>query len=71
LPKDAAGNFNPEQEKSDVVQDLLAFLAEKMLEMNKPKAAGDQRLPGLAGGLPGRESRGPHTENQAAGLLRP
>jgi hypothetical protein len=37
LPKDAAANFIPEQEKSDVVHDLLAFLAERMLEMNKQK----------------------------------
>ncbi|TFH48507.1 MAG: hypothetical protein E4G89_06180 [Methanothrix sp.] len=37
LPKDAAGIFIAEQEKSDVVHDLLAFLAEKMLEMNKEK----------------------------------
>lgn len=36
LPKDAQGNFLPE-EKSDVVHDLLAFLAEQMLEMNKAK----------------------------------
>jgi len=37
LPKDEAGNFISEQEKSDVVHDLLAFLAEKMLAMNKQK----------------------------------
>ena len=37
LPKDDAGNFISEQEKSDVVHDLLAFLAERMLEMNKQK----------------------------------
>ena len=37
LPKDEAGNFIAEQEKSDVVHDLLAFLAERMLEMNKQK----------------------------------
>jgi UDP-glucose 6-dehydrogenase len=37
LPKDVAGNFIAEQEKSDVVHDLLAFLAERMLEMNKQK----------------------------------
>jgi type I restriction-modification system DNA methylase subunit len=37
LPKDAAGNFIAERERSDVVHDLLAFLAEKMLEMNKQK----------------------------------
>ena len=37
LPKDAAGNFIADQEKSDVVHDLLAFLAERMLEMNKEK----------------------------------
>jgi hypothetical protein len=39
LPKDAQGNFIAEQEKSDVVHDLLAFLAEQMLEMNKQKLA--------------------------------
>ncbi len=37
LPKDEAGNFIASQEKSDVVHDLLAFLAERMLEMNKQK----------------------------------
>jgi len=37
LPKDAAGNFIAGQEKSDVVHDLLAFLAEKMLEANMQK----------------------------------
>jgi len=37
LPKDAEGNFITAQEKSDVVHDLLAFLAEQMLEMNKLK----------------------------------
>jgi hypothetical protein len=31
LPKDEAGNFITEQEKSGVVHDLLAFLAERML----------------------------------------
>ena len=39
LPKDATGNFITDQEKSDVVHDLLAFLAERMLEMNKQKQA--------------------------------
>ena len=37
LPKDAAGNFISEHEKSDVVHDFLVFLAEQMLEMNKEK----------------------------------
>ncbi|MEI6102717.1 MAG: hypothetical protein WCP70_02125 [Methanothrix sp.] len=37
LPKDEAGNFIAEQERSDLVHDLLAFLAERMLEMNKEK----------------------------------
>jgi hypothetical protein len=37
LPKDEAGNFIADQEKSDVVYDLLAFLAERMLKMNKQK----------------------------------
>jgi hypothetical protein len=35
LPKDEAGSFIAEQERSDVVHDLLAFLAERMLEMNR------------------------------------
>jgi hypothetical protein len=39
LPKDGEGNFIADQEKSDVVHDLLAFLAERMLEMNKQKQA--------------------------------
>lgn len=37
LPKDAECQFITEQEKSDVVHDLLAFLAEQMLYMNKRK----------------------------------
>jgi len=49
LPKDAAGNFVVEQERSDVVHDLLAFLAERMLEMNKQKLARRSGFPGLEG----------------------
>ena len=37
LSKDKEGNFITEKEKSDVVHDLLAFLAERMIEMNKEK----------------------------------
>lgn len=37
LPKDKSGNAIIEKEKSDVVHDLLAFLAEQMIEMNKQK----------------------------------
>ena len=37
LPKDEAGNFIASQERSDVVHDLPAFLAERMQEMNKEK----------------------------------
>jgi hypothetical protein len=48
LPKDAAGNFIAEQEKSDVVHDLLAFLADLMLEMNKEK---QQEIKGFLGWL--------------------
>ena len=48
LPKDAAGNFIPDQEKSDVVHDLRAFLAERMLEMNKQK---QQEIKGFLGWL--------------------
>ncbi len=37
LPKDKDGNFITKNEKSDVVHDFLAFLAEQMIEMNKDK----------------------------------
>jgi hypothetical protein len=50
LPKDAQSNFAADQEKSDVVHDLLAFLAERMLEMNKQK---HQEIRGFLGWLEG------------------
>jgi len=50
LPKDAAGNFIADQEKSDVMHDLLAFLAERMLEMNKQK---QQEIKGFLSWLEG------------------
>jgi hypothetical protein len=50
LPKDEAGNLIESQEKSDVVYDLLAFLAERMLEMNKQK---QQEIKGFRGWLEG------------------
>jgi hypothetical protein len=50
LPIDKAGNFIAEQEKSDAVHDLLAFLAERMLEMNKHK---QQEIKGFLGWLEG------------------
>jgi len=50
LPKDSEGNFIPEQERSNVVHDLLAFLAERMLEMNKEK---QQEIKGFLGWLEG------------------
>lgn len=37
LPKDRNGNFILAKEKSDVVHDILAYLAEQMIEMNKKK----------------------------------
>jgi hypothetical protein len=37
LPKDDAGEFVAEGERSDVVHDLLAHLAEEMIRMNKEK----------------------------------
>ena len=37
LPKDKEHNFITEKEKSDVIHDFLAFLAEQMIEMNKKK----------------------------------
>ena len=39
IPKSAEGNLATEQEKSDVVHDYLAYLAEQLLEMNKEKEA--------------------------------
>lgn len=45
---------------SDEVHDLLAFLAERVLEMNIAEANGGQGLPGLAGELPGGQGGGPH-----------
>jgi len=50
LPKDGEGNFIAGQEKSDAVHDLLAFLAEKMLEMNKEK---QKEIKGFLGWLEG------------------
>ena len=50
LPKDEAGNFIADREKSDVVHDLLAFLAERMLEINKQK---QQEIKGFLGWLEG------------------
>ncbi|MCK9565520.1 MAG: hypothetical protein M0Q43_05665 [Methanothrix sp.] len=50
LPKDGEGNFIADQEKSDVVHDLLAFLAERMLEMNKQKQT---EIKGFLGWLEG------------------
>ena len=48
LPKDETGNFIAEQEKSDIVHDLLAFLA--VLKKNKKLLAVDpaRREPGEA-----------------------
>jgi len=39
LPRDKEGNFVTEKEKSDVVHDFLAYLAEQIIEMNKKKQA--------------------------------
>lgn len=50
LPQDEAGGFIAERERSDVVHDLLAFLSEKMLEMNKEK---QQEIRGFLGWLEG------------------
>ena len=50
MPKDGEGNFIGEREQSDVVHDLLAFLAERMLEMNKQKQT---EIKGFLGWLEG------------------
>jgi len=50
LPQDESGNFIAGRERSDVVHDLLAFLAERMLEMNKEK---QQEIKGFLGWLEG------------------
>jgi hypothetical protein len=53
LPKDVEGNFlafkpgaTGAEEKSDVVHDFLAFLAEQMIEMKKQKRGGMKRFLG-------------------------
>ena len=50
LPKDREGNFIPSQERSDVVHDFMARLAEKMQEMNKEK---QKEIKGFLGWLEG------------------
>jgi hypothetical protein len=50
LPKDPQRNFIADQEKSDSVHDLLAFLAERMRKMNKQK---QQEIRGFLGWLEG------------------
>jgi len=37
LPKDKKGNFLTEKEESDVIHDILAFLSDRMVELNKLK----------------------------------
>ena len=70
LPEDEAGNFIASQEKSDLVHDLLAFLAKRMLEMNPAEANRVQGLPGLAEELHGGQGGGPYAQDKAAWLLR-
>jgi hypothetical protein len=50
LPRTKRAIFISSQEKSDVVHDLLAFLAEKMVDMNKEK---QQEIKGFLGWLEG------------------
>ena len=44
LPKDEAGSFIASQERSDVVHDLLAYLAKKMQEMNPARSKFEKQL---------------------------
>lgn len=44
-------------EQSDVVHDLLAFLAEQMIELNKPEAGQGPGVLGLAGGRVASQAR--------------
>jgi hypothetical protein len=64
LPKDAAGNFITEQEKSYVVHDLLAFPAKRMLAVNKQK---QQEINGFLGwreGYVGGKGGRSHAQDQ-------
>jgi hypothetical protein len=70
LPKDEAGNFIVSQEKSGVVHDLLAFLAERMLEMNKKKQTEVKGFLGWLESYVGAKGGGPHAQDEAAELLR-
>ena len=70
LPKDEAGNFIAEQERSDVVHDLLAFLAERMLEMNKQKQKEIKGFLGWLEGFVGAKVEDLTAQDKAAELLR-
>jgi len=50
LPKDAAGNFIAEQGRSDVIHDLLAFLAERA---GDEQAKASREIKGFLGWLEG------------------
>jgi type I restriction-modification system DNA methylase subunit len=50
LPKDEEGEFIAEAERSDIVHDLLAYLAEEMIRMNKEK---QEEIRGFLGWLEG------------------
>ena len=66
LPKDEAGNFIAERERSDVVHDLLAFLAERMLEMNKTKLKEIKGFLGWLEGYLGIIGGGPHAQDRSS-----
>ncbi len=62
-PKDEAGNLIASQEKLDLLPDLLAFLVERVLEMDPAEANGGQGLPGE---LPGGQGGGPHAQDRSS-----
>ncbi len=70
LPKDVAGNFIASQEKSDVVHVLLAFLAERMLEMNKQKQTEIKGFLGWLESYVGARVENLTPKDKAAELLR-
>ena len=69
LPQDEAGNFIAEEERSDVVHHLLAFLAERMLEMNRQTQQEIRGFLRWLEGFLGGQGGGSHPQDQAARVL--
>jgi len=70
LAKDAQGNFITDQEKSDVVHDLLAFPSRADAGDEQAKAAGVQGLRRMAGDRDGGQGRRPLAQDESPGVYK-